>query len=40
MLWRGQAPSDLPRRRVVNVIRSFDFEDHVEAGVAAAQDAA
>lgn len=41
VLWRGQAPADLPRRRVVNEIRSFDFgEDHVEAGVTAAQDAA
>jgi site-specific DNA recombinase len=38
ILWRGQGPADLPRRRVVNEIRSFDFEDHVEAGVAAAQD--
>jgi DNA invertase Pin-like site-specific DNA recombinase len=34
-LWRGQAPADLPRRRVVNEIRAFDFEDHVEAGIAA-----
>ncbi len=33
ILWRGQAPADLPRRRVVNEIRSFDFEDDVEAGV-------
>lgn len=40
ILWRGQAPADLPRRRVVNVIRPYDFEDHVEAGVAPAQDAA
>lgn len=40
ILWRGQAPADLPRRRVVNEIRSFDFEDDVEAGVATAQDAA
>jgi site-specific DNA recombinase len=40
VLWRGQAPADLPRRRVVNEIRSFDFEDHVEAGVTAPQDGA
>lgn len=40
VLWRGQAPADLPRRRVVNEIRSFDFEDDVEAGVTAAQDGA
>lgn len=40
ILWRGQAPLDLPRRRVVNEIRSFDLEDHVEAGVSPAQDAA
>jgi site-specific DNA recombinase len=38
ILWRGQAPADLPRRRVVNEIRSFNFEDGVEAGVAPAQD--
>lgn len=36
ILWRGQAPTDLPRRRVANVIAPFDFEDGVEAGVAAA----
>ena len=36
ILWRGQAPADLPRRRVVNEIRSFDFgEDDIEAGIAA-----
>lgn len=32
ILWRGQAPDDLPRRRVINQIASFDFDDHVEAG--------
>jgi site-specific DNA recombinase len=36
ILWRGQGPTDLPRRRVVNTIVSFEFEDDVEAGVAAA----
>ena len=37
VLWRGQGPLDLPRRRVVNPIISFEFgEDDVEAGVAAA----
>ncbi len=36
ILWRGQAPADLPRRRVANPIVPFDFEDRVEAGVAAA----
>jgi site-specific DNA recombinase len=40
ILWRGQAPSNLPRRRVVNEIVSFDFEDNVEAGVVAAEDSA
>jgi hypothetical protein len=41
VLWRGQGPSDLPRRRVVNEIRSFDFgEDHVEARVSAAEHGA
>lgn len=38
ILWRGQGPDDLPRRRIVNEIRSFDFEDHIETGVASAQD--
>jgi site-specific DNA recombinase len=33
ILWRGQAPDDLPRRRIANVIAPFDFEDGVEAGV-------
>ena len=40
ILWRGQGPDDLPRRRVVNEIRSFNFEDDVEAGVAAAENGA
>jgi site-specific DNA recombinase len=40
VLWRGQAPADLPRRRVINEIASFDFEDHVEARVAAPQHGA
>ena len=40
ILWRGQAPADLPRRRVVNEVKPFVFEDDVEAGVTAAQDAA
>lgn len=40
ILWRGQAPPDLPRRRVVNPIISFDIEADVEAGVVAAQDGA
>jgi site-specific DNA recombinase len=33
VLWRGQGPADLPRRRVVNPIISFEFEDDVEARV-------
>jgi hypothetical protein len=37
VLWRGQAPSDLPRQRVVNPIVPFDFEDDVEPRVLAAQ---
>jgi site-specific DNA recombinase len=36
ILWRGQAPADLPRRRVANAIVPFHFEDGVEAGVPAA----
>ncbi|MGN6869555.1 MAG: recombinase family protein [Solirubrobacteraceae bacterium] len=40
ILWRGQGPDDLPRRRVVNPIVSYAFEDDVEAGVVAAQDRA
>ncbi len=36
ILWRGEALADLPRQRVVNDIRPFDFgESNVEAGVAA-----
>jgi site-specific DNA recombinase len=41
ILWRGQAPDDLPRRRVVNPIVAFDFDKHdIEARVATAQDGA
>jgi hypothetical protein len=41
ILWRGQAPDDLPRRRVVNPVIPFDFDEHdVEAGMATAQDGA
>jgi site-specific DNA recombinase len=41
ILWRGQAPDDLPRRRVASAIVPFAFEEHdVEAGVVAAQDSA
>jgi site-specific DNA recombinase len=40
VLWRGQGPADLPRRRVVNPIVSFEFEDDVEPGMAPAQDSA
>jgi DNA invertase Pin-like site-specific DNA recombinase len=40
VLWRGEAPADLPRRRVVNEIRSFDLEGDVEARVVAPQDGA
>lgn len=36
ILWRGQAPADLPRPRVASAIVPFEFEDRVEAGVAAA----
>jgi site-specific DNA recombinase len=36
VLWRGEGPVDLPKRRVVNQIVSFKFEDDVEAGVPAA----
>jgi hypothetical protein len=38
ILWRGEAPADLPRPRVANPIVSFDFDDDVEAGVAPAQN--
>jgi hypothetical protein len=40
ILWRGQAPADLPRRRVASPIVSFDFEEGVETGVVSAQDSA
>lgn len=40
ILWRGQAPADLPRRRVVNPIVSFDFEDDIRAGVLATENGA
>ena len=40
ILWRGQAPADLPRPRVASAIVPFDFEDGVEAGVVAAENAA
>jgi hypothetical protein len=40
ILWRGQAPADLPRRRVASPIVPFDFEDGVEPGVVAAENAA
>jgi site-specific DNA recombinase len=36
ILWRGQAPADLPRRRVASPIAAFDFEDGIESGVVAA----
>lgn len=41
ILWRGEAPDDLPRKRRANVIRSFTFgdEDEVEAGVHLPKDA-
>lgn len=36
VLWRGQGPADLPRRRVASPIVAFDFDaDDVVAGVAA-----
>jgi DNA invertase Pin-like site-specific DNA recombinase len=38
ILWRGEAPDDLPRKRRANEIRSFDFEDDVEARAGFAQD--
>lgn len=37
ILWRGEAPADLPRRRVANVIVPFEFDDGVESGVVAAK---
>jgi site-specific DNA recombinase len=36
VLWRGEGPDDLPRTRIVNSIVTFDFDDEVTAGVAAA----
>jgi DNA invertase Pin-like site-specific DNA recombinase len=36
VLWRGEGPDDLPRTRIVNSIVSFDFDDEVAAGAAAA----
>jgi DNA invertase Pin-like site-specific DNA recombinase len=38
ILWKGEAPDDLPRKRRANEIRSFDFEDDVEARVVLPQD--
>lgn len=38
ILWRGEAPDDLPRKRRANEIRPFAFEDEVEAGVRLPQD--
>jgi len=41
ILWRGEAPADLPRPRVTSPVIPFDFgEQHVEAGMVAAQHAA
>jgi DNA invertase Pin-like site-specific DNA recombinase len=41
ILWRGEGPDDLPRRRVVNEIRSFVFGEHdVEPGVASPENGA
>jgi DNA invertase Pin-like site-specific DNA recombinase len=41
ILWRGEAPADLPRTRVVNDIRPFAWpEDGVIAGVLPPQDGA
>ena len=40
ILWRGQAPLDLPRPRVASPLVPFDFEEHIEAGVAAAKNGA
>lgn len=40
ILWRGEAPADLPRQRVVNDIRPFDFgEGDVKSGVVTSQAA-
>jgi DNA invertase Pin-like site-specific DNA recombinase len=38
ILWRGEAPDDLPRKRRANEIRPFAFEDDVEARVLLPQD--
>jgi hypothetical protein len=40
ILWRGEAPDDLPKKRRANEIRSFAFgdEDDIEARVLRAQD--
>lgn len=38
VLWRGEAPDDLPRRRRANRIVSYGFEDDVEARVSSSQD--
>jgi len=40
ILWRGEAPDDLPRKRRANEIRSFTFgdEDDIEPGVLRPQD--
>lgn len=40
VLWRGEGPADLPIRRRVNSIVSFELETHVEAGMTTAQDGA
>jgi DNA invertase Pin-like site-specific DNA recombinase len=41
ILWRGEAPANLPRQRVANIIEPFDFgEGDVETGIAAAEAAA
>lgn len=38
ILWRGEGPDDLPRKRRANVIRPFDFEDDVESGMLVPKD--
>lgn len=39
ILWRGEAPDDLPRKRRANLIIPFDFgEDDIEPGIASPQD--
>lgn len=40
ILWRGEAPDDLPRKRRANRIVSFDFEDDIESRIAASEDGA